>query len=517
MKSLALAATAGSLLLGLAGCGGKDALSAHTDTVAKAGAEELSVKTLADLAGQSKVPLKKDVLKVVADLWIDYQLLARAAASGDSLFDAKLLDQALWAPYVNIKAQKWYQQVSKTWPVTVSPTEAQTRYDAGEVLVARHILLAVRPNAAPIERAAIQQRADSLRRVVNAGNFAQLAGQFSTDPGSAKQGGQLPPWPSKKNVMVPEFENGVLATKPGQISGLVASQFGFHIIYRPTYAEVAQQVAPVVQQLAQQRAESTYFDNLEKSSDVKVKADAPKMVRDIVADADAFKDNKMVLATMKGGDFTAAHMVRWIGAYPQENNLPSQIANAPDTVIPNLVRNFVRNELFLRQADSAKIALTAEEMGNFRKELSDFVASSWGTLGVAPAMLPDSIKKATPEVRQRFVAQRINTFVANMLTKDGLFVQMPRPLEQLLRLKYPDVKVYDSGLDAALEAATKIRTSADSARNAKAPPSAVPGLPGQPGAGNGIPGMPGQGAAPMAPGAGAPQGGAPQGGTPPRP
>jgi hypothetical protein len=115
------------------------------------------------------------------------------------------------------------------------------------------------------------------------------------------------------------------------------------------------------------------------------------------------------------------------------------------------------------------------------------------------------------------VAQRINTFVANMLTKDGLFVQMPRPLEQLLRLKYPDVKVYDSGLDAALEAATKIRTSADSARNAKAPPSAVPGLPGQPGAGNGIPGMPGQGAAPMAPGAGAPQGGAPQGGQPPRP
>jgi parvulin-like peptidyl-prolyl isomerase len=504
MKHLALAAMAGSLLLGTAACGGKDALSAHADTVAKAGAEELTAARLAEQLGKSKVPLRKDVVRVVADLWIDYQLLAKAAAANDSITDPAILDKALWAPFANVRAQKWYQQVSKTWPI--QPGDGKARYDAGEILAARHILIGIPQNAAPIQRAAIQQRADSLRRVLTPANFAENAGKFSQDQGSAKQGGQLPAWPAGRNVMVPEFENGVKGTKPGTISGLVSSQFGVHIIYRPTFEEAAGLVAPVLQQIAAQKAESTYFANLETANDVKVKADAPKMVRDIVADVDAYTDSKMVLATMKGGDFTAQQLVRWVGAYPPEQNLQSQIANAPDTVIPNLVRNFVRNELFLRQADSAKIALTPQETEGYRKELRDFMASAWGTLGVAPAMLPDSIRKATPEARQRFVAARINTFVDNMLTKDGLFVQVPRPLTQLLRAKYPGAKVFDPGLDKALEAATKARTSADSARNANAPPSAAP-VPGAPPAGGaGVPGMPGaQGPAlPGTPGA-APQ------------
>ncbi|MCU0618569.1 MAG: peptidyl-prolyl cis-trans isomerase [Gemmatimonadaceae bacterium] len=459
MKRFALAAIAGSLLLGTAGCG-KDALSAHADTVAKAGTEELSVKTLADLLGQSKVPLRKDVVRVIADLWIDYQ-----------------------------------QTVSKTW--TVDASDAQARYDAGDILAARHILISVPPNSAPIQRAAIQQRADSLRRLLTVANFAENAAKFSADQGSAKQGGQLPAWPKGRNVMVPEFEAGVVGTKPGQISAPVASQFGFHIIYRPTFAEAAQLVAPVVQQLAAQRAESTYFAGLEKAADVKVKADAPKMVRDIIADIDAYTDSKMVLASVKGGDFTAAQMVRWVNAYPPEQSLQAQIANAPDTVIPNLVRNFVRNELFLRQADSAKVALTPQESEGYRKELRDFVSSSQGTLGVAPAMLPDSIRKASPEVRKQFIARRIDTFLTNMLTKDGMFVQIPRPLSQLLRARYTGAKVFDAGVDKTLEAATKARTSADSARNAAAPPSAAP-VPGAPPAGGPqVPGMPPQGAAPQ--------------------
>lgn len=495
MKHLARAALAGSLLLGAAACGGKDAIGAHADTVAKAGTEELSAATIADLVGKSKVPLRKDVVKAVAEFWIDYQLLAKAAASGDSTIDEATLDKALWAPTANLRAQKYYQQVSKTWPVGGGDPKA--RYEAGDILAARHILIGVPPNAAPIQRAQIQQRADSLRRLLTAANFAENAAKFSQDPGSAKQGGQLPAWPAGRKVMVEEFENGVKATKPGAISGIVGSQFGFHIIYRPTYEEAAALVAPVMQVLAQQQAESTYFDRLEKANAVSVKADAPKMVRDVIADPEGFADSKMVVASVKGGDFTAAQLVRWVQAYPPEQNLQAQIANAPDTVIPNLVRNFVRNELFLRAADSAKVGLSAEETAGFRKELRELVASSQGTLGVAPAMLPDSVRKMTVDQRQAFLAKRINTFVENMLLKDGLFVQVPTPLRQLLRTKYPGSRTFDAGLEKAMELATKVRQSADSARNNAAPPTAAP-VPGAAGAaGPAMPGMQG-GAAPGA-------------------
>jgi len=94
MKRLALAAVAVGALAQLVGCN-SDALSANADTVAKAGSQELTVKKLSELLGASKVPLRKDVVRVVADLWVNYQLLGKAGANVDSLNEAKAPDSAL--------------------------------------------------------------------------------------------------------------------------------------------------------------------------------------------------------------------------------------------------------------------------------------------------------------------------------------------------------------------------------------------------------------------------------------
>lgn len=58
--------------------------------------------------------------------------------------------------------------------------------------------------------------------------FAELAKKYSQDPGSAKQGGDLGYF--SKGMMVPAFEDAVWSLKQGEISGLVQSDFGFHII-----------------------------------------------------------------------------------------------------------------------------------------------------------------------------------------------------------------------------------------------------------------------------------------------
>ena len=80
-----LAATAVSL----AGCSNvRDAFSAHADVVARAAGQELTVSRLAELlAPQKQVPLRRDVIDRVADLWVDYTLLAQSVAAGDSLTD----------------------------------------------------------------------------------------------------------------------------------------------------------------------------------------------------------------------------------------------------------------------------------------------------------------------------------------------------------------------------------------------------------------------------------------------
>ena len=75
----------------------------------------------------------------------------------------------------------------------------------------------------------VRNRLLELKKRIQAGeSFATLAGQFSEDPGSAAKGGELGFF--KKRELVPEYEAASLKLEPGQMSDVIESQFGFHLI-----------------------------------------------------------------------------------------------------------------------------------------------------------------------------------------------------------------------------------------------------------------------------------------------
>lgn len=107
--------------------------------------------------------------------------------------------------------------------------ELADRYNAPEQVRARHVLLKVPRDADSAEVARVEALAKgALERLQEGADFAEVAAEISEDPGSASQGGDLGFF--GRGQMVPEFEEAAFALAPGEMSGLVRTDYGFHVI-----------------------------------------------------------------------------------------------------------------------------------------------------------------------------------------------------------------------------------------------------------------------------------------------
>lgn len=108
--------------------------------------------------------------------------------------------------------------------------EHAAQYQQPEERQASHILIAVPPGAGAAEKDAAREKASQVLKQVkqSPASFAQLAKQYSQDPGSAGQGGDLGYF--TRNAMVKPFEDAVFKMAVGEVSDLVQTEFGFHII-----------------------------------------------------------------------------------------------------------------------------------------------------------------------------------------------------------------------------------------------------------------------------------------------
>jgi peptidyl-prolyl cis-trans isomerase D len=102
----------------------------------------------------------------------------------------------------------------------------QQQYSTPEQVRASHILLKTEGK----DEAAVKKQAEDLLKQAKAAgaDFAALATKYSEDDSNNKKGGDLDYFP--KGQMVPEFDTVAFAMQPGQISDVVKTQFGFHII-----------------------------------------------------------------------------------------------------------------------------------------------------------------------------------------------------------------------------------------------------------------------------------------------
>ena len=169
-------------------------------------------------------------------------------------------------------------------------TENEKRYGTPEERRASHILVKADKGAPAADRTKAREKAERLLAEVkkNPASFADIARKNSDDPGSAERGGDLDFF--ARGAMVKPFEDAAFALKQGEISGVVESDFGYHIIqvtgvrggekksFESVRAEIADDVAKQVAQRKYSEA-ALEFTNLvyEQADSLKPAADKFKL------------------------------------------------------------------------------------------------------------------------------------------------------------------------------------------------------------------------------------------------
>jgi hypothetical protein len=454
IPSLALSV---GLVTGLGGCSNfRDLFSAHADTAAEAGGQELPSQRLAEiLAGGGKgVKLNRESAAFVANIWVDYTLFGQAVARGKLPTDSASVAEAVWPELSELKGTHWHDTLMARRG-TIPPSSIDSLYNSGDVRVLQHILFAVRPNSDSATRTAAKQKAEAtLVKIQHGASFGQLASQLSQDPGSKADSGYLPPSP--KGRFVPAFDSAGWALQPGQVSGPVETPFGYHILKRPPLGEARKRIASYLTQRAAVHLDSLYMDSLADENRIEVLSDAPVNMRTAAQSPDDARNSSKPLVRFRGGQLTVRDYVRWIRALPPQYT--SQLKSGDDSMLVRFARILTQNVLLLRQADSAKITVSPDEWATMKQRYQTQLDTLKGEMGLDSS---DVTNSAVSEGERDKVAEfKVDRYFDQLIAGKQHLRPLPSALATLLRDRLP-YRVYDAGVSRSVEIATELKSKAD--------------------------------------------------------
>jgi hypothetical protein len=461
-----------SLVLGagLTACSSfRDLFSAHADAAAEAGDQRLTPQRLGQIMASGKgIRPNREAANFISNLWVDYALFAQAVADGKLPLDSASIAQSVWPQLAELRGNHWHDTLMARRS-NLPANAADSTYQGNELRVLQHILYRVPSNADPAVKNAARKKAQgTLARIKRGADFGELAAQLSEDPGSKQDRGFLPPSP--KGKFVPAFDSAGWALAPGATSGVVETPFGYHIIKRPRVDAVRERLTAYLVQNAGTRLDSIYMDSLALQNNIKVAKNAASMMRAGAEDPEEARHSKKKLATFKGGQLTVGEFMRWIQALPPQ--YAAQLKQADDSMLSQFARVLSQNMLLLRQADSAKIGVTPEEwqgiVANYREQLDTLRLE----MGLDTAALSDST--VAPAARNKVAAEKVEQYFDRLVSGKSRLRPLPSGLGTLLRDR-SRYRIYDAGLNRAVELAEAERSKTDSTKAKTGPLQPAPG------------------------------------------
>ncbi|MFZ3136687.1 MAG: peptidylprolyl isomerase [Thermodesulfovibrionales bacterium] len=250
------------------------------DVVAKIGDRKITISEFNKMLGyldseKQKVIEKNPQLKeVLLQQYIQGIVISNLAKKNGFDKNPELKEQLelLIDNYIAIE----YLRKEVTNKVEVSEEDLKAYYESHkdefktpEMVRARHILIKTDPSASGEEKKKAKEKAEEILKKIKAGeDFVKLATDVSDDTATKTNGGELGFF--SKGRMVTPFEDAAFSLKPGEVSGIVETQFGYHIIKVEEKKEPGMELFDFAkekfrQKLLQERAKTKVTEFIEKA------------------------------------------------------------------------------------------------------------------------------------------------------------------------------------------------------------------------------------------------------------
>jgi hypothetical protein len=420
----------------------------------------------------------RETADFLADTWVDYGLFSQAVALDRLPVDSASVSEAVWPELAELKGNHFHDTLMSR-RAAMSDSAADSLYRQPDVRVLQHILFGSRNAPPPVKQATRKKAEATLGRIRKGADFGELAAELSEDPGSKGDSGYLPPGP--RGRFVASFDSAGWALQPGQTSGVVETQFGFHLIKRPALAEVRERIGDYLLERAGAMVDSTFMDSLAAAGDIKLDAGAAATMRSVLNAAEESRRSTQAISTYRGGELTVQEFLRWVRALPPQ--YLQQLKSADDSTLLRFARVLTQNTLLLREADSAGIRPTQLEWKGLEQRYLAQLDTLKTEMGLAGGDLRDSTVAAAE--REKVAGLRMEQYFDQLIEGKARLRPLPSALSSLLRERLP-YRINQAGVGRAVDMAKEAKAKADST-GGSSPVQRAPGGPPIPGAGGSSP------------------------------
>lgn len=404
------------LLMLPAACSSQKGGDPNSAVVVSVGKAELKGATLAGWLKQSPTPPTAAAMGLLVSTWIDQAEIATALRDGKALDDSATALAVIAPDAARGVLNNYWRARAKLRP-KVSDRSVDSLAARDEVRVFQHLFIDGSRAKDSASRMAVVNRMRALMvRLKKGESFTALVKEASEDTATVRNDGYLPA------VMKENLPDGLQATawalEPGEVSQLLPSRIGLHVLRRATAAEAREAMRTWLVPRFGLQADTKFVDSVALARKLTVAKDAPNRARAIAPEPLLAADGAPI-ATWEGGALSPAQLRVWIAMLGPVERVA--LSGAADSTAFMFIRETALREMLL-----GMIAPTGPNTPEARSAL----------LPVYRSML-DSVVSDMKEFSGKEPGEAASAITEGLVKSQRRYRPLPGALPAILRTRFP--------------------------------------------------------------------------------